>query len=438
MLLRKLSLCLLGVFLVVAPLVSESEAQTDITIKGATEGFPIAIQRMCDKGASEDYTKKISEIITANLKLLDIFRIIPERSFVESPGKCIAPNEIAFTDWTVIGAEGLVRGDIKKVGLWGDVFEAELFLIDVTQKKPVFGRRYRFGPTDYQRVANRFSNEIVAYFTGEKGLFGSKIAFVGSVGRFRELFTVDFGSNEPRQLTSHKGLIFSPAWAKEGNALAFTSYKTRMPELYMLNLGEEESIDQITSGIGIPIGAKPINNGSMFISGLSKAGSTNLVAISREGKVVRKLTSRGGIDVSPSPSPDGGRIAFCSDQSGGPQIYVMNSDGAGRQRVSFTNSSYCTSPNWSPKGDKLTFICRNQGNQVYVLDLATKQTTQVTFSGNNEDPVWSPDGGFIMYSSGFGQRGGRSLSVLSLRTLSSRILISGMDSRQPSWTAGPD
>ena len=47
----------------------------------------------------------------------------------------------------------------------------------------------------------------------------------------------------------------------------------------------------------------------------------------------------------PSWSPDGRRIAFVSDRSGSPQVYVMNSDGSDTRRLTY-QGSYNTAPAW--------------------------------------------------------------------------------------------
>jgi TolB protein len=67
----------------------------------------------------------------------------------------------------------------------------------------------------------------------------------------------------------------------------------------------------------------------------------------------------GGNDASPAWSPDGTRIAFVSDRAGTPfstkdissassnQIFVMNADGSGQTQITDENAEY-EHPSWQP------------------------------------------------------------------------------------------
>ena len=57
---------------------------------------------------------------------------------------------------------------------------------------------------------------------------------------------------------------------------------------------------------------------------LSKDGNTEIYIMSLALKTLTRMTNHGGIDTEPTWSPDGGKLAFTSDRSGGPQIYEMD------------------------------------------------------------------------------------------------------------------
>ena len=46
-----------------------------------------------------------------------------------------------------------------------------------------------------------------------------------------------------------------------------------------------------------------------------------------------------------------------SERSGGPQVYIMNADGAGARRMTF-QGSYNTDPVWSPDGSRIAWVGR--------------------------------------------------------------------------------
>jgi len=415
---------------------SAASAQTDIHITGAKAGFPIAIPRLCDAGGAGDPSQKISDTIGRDLQISGLFKVINASSYVEAPGKCGTAERPQYSDWTVIGAEGLVKGEVRNNG--GSI-EVKMYLHDVLQQKAVVGKKYDGGNDDAARIGHKFANEIMKYFTGEAGIFGTRLAYVSRVGRFKELFMMDADGSNPRQLTRENGLAMSPSWSPSGDRLVYTSYRSRKPDLYFIS-PEGGTPKQVTERQGVEIGAKFSPDNSSLVSSVAIAGVSKIAMLDFSGRMIRKLSGGGdAIDVSPSFSPDGSQIAFCSNRAGGPQIYVMSSSGEPARRISFTNSNYCTSPSWSPKGDMIAFVCRAGGNQIFTSSPDGSLTTQRTFAGDNEDPNWSPDGRFIAMSSNMGG-GARNIAIYS--TLgdfpTTRVSFARSEDSQPAWSPRVD
>ncbi len=113
---------------------------------------------------------------------------------------------------------------------------------------------------------------------------------------------------------------------------------------------------------------------------------------------------------SPVPTPIGGgalgQIAFASDRSGSPDIYLVNLDGTNLQRLTNVAEGACQ-PDWSPDGQRIVFISPCKKNQeVYygsVMFIANADGSNVlplpSVPGGDYDPVWSPDGKYIAFTS---------------------------------------
>ena len=70
-------------------------------------------------------------------------------------------------------------------------------------------------------------------------------------------------------------------------------------------------------------------------------------------------------------------------------------------------------PRVSPDGQRLAFEATENGDDLWVLDLRRGTTTRMTFDpGEDETPVWSPDGKWIAYSSSRAVSASASRSVL--------------------------
>jgi TolB protein len=407
-------------------------AQTDIRVSGAEVGFPVAVPQLCNASNAAEYAAKVPEVITRDLQISGLFKVLNPGTFVETPGKCSEPNAIAYSDWSVIGAEGLVKGEVREKG---DSIEVVMYLHDVQQQRAVVAKRYEAAKEDYAKVAHRFANEIMGHFTGEKGVFGTEIAYVSRVGRFKELFMMGIDGSGVRQITRDRGLALSPSWAPGGDKIIFTSYASRRPELYVVS-PKGGKPQRITKRPGLELGAKFSRDGNTILTASSVSGLSKISLFDLRGRVLKRLTTGSAIDVSPSWSPDGEWFAFCSNRGGGPQIYISRADGTGRpKRVSFADSNYCTSPAWSPKGDRIAFVCRRGGHQIFMSSPRGGQATQLTFSGNNEDPNWSPDGRFIAMSSNLGRGGPRNIAILSLLGGSpTQISFAKSEDSQPAWS----
>lgn len=417
--------------------VNTGQAQTDIFVRGSGKKYPIALPMLCSPQGEVPTAALIPKSITKNLSSTGFFDIIDPKAYIETPGKCPeTPTAFAFSDWSVIGAEGLVRGVIQQSG---NRMTVQLYLFDVQRQQMALGKEFEGESEQFRDIADRFSNEVLQYFTGTAGVFGSKIVFASRVGRFKELFKMEVDGSDVRQLTDERGLTIAPAFHPSGQQLLYTSYKKRIPELFIYDFIRNRS-RPITSGRELEIGGSFSPDGRSLVTAVSLGKQSHIVLMRPDGTPVRKLTSQYGvIDVSPKWSPDGERIVFCSNRSGGPQIYVMDKEGSSAQRVSFTNSNYCTSPDWSPKGDRIAFVCRSDGGyNIYTSRPDGTDPLQLTSSLSNEDPEWSPNGEELAFSTTFGRTGSYNIAVMRADGTGFRLLSnSRTDDTDPAWGPVP-
>jgi serine/threonine protein kinase len=119
-------------------------------------------------------------------------------------------------------------------------------------------------------------------------------------------------------------------------------------------------------------------------------------------------TADPSITLTPAPTPIGGgigQIAFASDREGVVQIYLINVDGTGLERLTNLPDGACQ-PSWSPDGSSLVFTSPCPGSQetypgagLWVMDLEAEQPQPlVTAPGGDYDPVWSPEGERIAFA----------------------------------------
>ena len=122
--------------------------------------------------------------------------------------------------------------------------------------------------------------------------------------------------------------------------------------------------------------------------------------MNQDGSGLRRMTNSPSIDVTPTWSPAGTQIAWVSDRTGTPQIYIMNADGTGQRQL--VHDAYCDRPTWSPAPfNEIAYTVRTgPGFDIKVYSFANGQATRITDGiGSNESPAFSPNGRHIAFMS---------------------------------------
>lgn len=160
---------------------------------------------------------------------------------------------------------------------------------------------------------------------------------------------------------------------------------------------------------------------------------------------VEELSPQPGENVVPSATPMGGgfgQIAFASQRTGIPQIYLIETDGSGLEQITNFPEGACQ-PAWSPDGTKLIFTspCKSESDtysesSLYLMNADGSELTPLTTApGGDFDPVWAPDGKRIAFTSL--RDGNKEIYVLNLENQGrSRLTNTGRDEEdgQPFWS----
>jgi TolB protein len=389
-----IAILLLGVTACLRP----AAGQVRSTIIGpGVKRYPIAVASLQESGGAKASPSAFQQALSRDLELSGLFRVIPPDTYIDDRRGGTTAETINFDNWSVIGALALVRGTAERRG---DDLTIEARLFDVAQRRQLAGRRFRGRAADELRIANRFADEIIGYFTGERGPFDSEIAFLSTRGgRFKDVYVMNANGEAVRRVTAANTLNLSPSWAPDGRSLILTSYRNGNPDLFSIAM-PRGAWNKISSLRGLNLGGRWSPDGQRVAVTLEYDGNPEIAVLNRDGSLQRRLTDHWAVDVSATWSPDGRALAFCSDRSGSPQIYIMDADGGGVRRLT-TNGNYNTSPAWSPKGDRLAYASRVGGRfQIFTIKPDGSDVRQIT-SGpqSDEDPSWSPDGRYLVFSS---------------------------------------
>ena len=167
-------------------------------------------------------------------------------------------------------------------------------------------------------------------------------------------------------------------------------------------------------------------------------GSKEIFLVDSDGENATRLTSDGSISLSPSWSPDGGRIAYTSFRSGAPLLYERDLS-SGSDRLLSDRGGINITPSYAPDGRTVAFAT-TVGGHTEIATVGPEGLRQQTRGRGYENlsPTWSPDGRRLAFVSD--RLGGPQIYVMSLG--GEPRLISeygrGAYSTSPDWSpAGP-
>jgi serine/threonine protein kinase/Tol biopolymer transport system component len=138
-----------------------------------------------------------------------------------------------------------------------------------------------------------------------------------------------------------------------------------------------------------------------------------------------------------------GQIAYASDRTGLPQIYLVDLASLALVQVTNMPEGACQ-PAWSPDGKKMVFIspCKGEdeiyyGAGLYIINADGSDLIPIgTVPGGDFDPAWSPDGNSIAFTSL--RTGQMEIFIMSVDDPTSIIQITkgagSVESRQPAWS----
>jgi len=337
--------------------------------------------------------EEIQKTLSADLEYSGYFDVLPPERYA---GIAADASKVPFDVWSGTGAVALLLGSVspddQKL-----VFEGLLF--DTAGQQLILGKRYRGEPDVARQIAHKLANEIILHFTGRNGIAMSRIAFEGRVGTAKEIFMMDYDGKGLTQVTRNGSLNLSPAVSPDGKQVAFVSYKTGTPRLFVLT-EESKMIDLTPPGVDLCAAPDWSPDGRSLAFSAARSGNSDIFVHDFGTGKARRLTFGPSSETSPSWSPSGREIAFTSDRSGRPQIYVMDAEGANVRRLTF-EGSYNDQAAWSPNGDVIAFAGWTEGHfDIFVIDPVSGSQLQLTQNqGYNENPRWSRDGRHLVFVS---------------------------------------
>jgi tricorn protease-like protein len=197
------------------------------------------------------------------------------------------------------------------------------------------------------------------------------------------------------------------SWTANGRALVYSSFG-RLAEVDPVSGSITEPA--AATAVGLDISDISIRGNRMAFARWTLEHSIWQLTLRRTGDArtpkmsaapAVQLISATRPDDTPHFSPDGEWIAFDSQRSGSPDIWIGMRDGSGLRRLTFLNG-FAGTPRWSPDGQWIAFDFRPPYSRpdIWVVRVAGGEPRQLATNMDGANvPSWSNDGRWIYFHS---------------------------------------
>jgi Tol biopolymer transport system component/DNA-binding winged helix-turn-helix (wHTH) protein len=232
---------------------------------------------------------------------------------------------------------------------------------------------------------------------------GKQLAFVcmTSVAVYEVYLARPATSSAPRRVATMQGFPQGLAWVPDADRILIANESGSGSGVWELELdGTLHAPHAVEEALGQGITAR--DGKAAFTRARQIIGIWHVDLAADAPATPRKWISSTRAQITPQYSPDGARIAFQSNRSGSPEIWIADADGRNAARLTSFGGPLTGAPAWCSDGRRLAFDARESGTSaVYVIDLLERVPRRVVTSQTNLAlPVWSADCLWLLASDG--------------------------------------
>jgi TolB protein len=381
-------------------------AQKSLTVVAVGEADVVKDKILIEKAFFENIDPKTQASLERDLNVVrNDLRFYP--NYFDVTKRSISKNSFDVVDYDGYSAKGinfLVRVQLVK----NDSENLLSYTVyNIAAKDKIYDDSLAY--TEKREQMHEISFNVFKNIVGKEPIFKSKIVFVSDRNgsqRAKELYMMDFDGANLKQLTRHGGLVISPSVSPSGDKVIYSLIDERKGGRKNINLMQ---LDLTTMKSKIISRRKGINSGATFSSDgnslfltLSHQGNAEIYKMDLATKKLERLTKHFAPDVDPSVTADGTLMSFLSGRPGKAMIYTMDPRGLEKnlKRISYVGDFNAT-PRFSPDGKEIVFSSWLDNRfDLFRINSDGSGLGRLTKDfGSNEDPDYSKDGQFIIFTS---------------------------------------
>ena len=425
-----------AVMCLLLPLAASAELSIQIT-QGVDNPVPIAVVPFAWEGSGV-LSENVAQIVINDLQQVGEFRALSPANMLSLPSE---ENQVFFRDWRILAQDYLLVGRIDRA-TGSQLVQVQYEFFDINREIKLAGEVITGSVSQLRDIGHAISNVVYELVTGTRGAFATRILYIVSVqddsgDTLYRLEKADYDGQRAQTLLESREPIMSPSWSPNGEDIAYVSFETSLPRIYLQNIATGQR-RQITNYPNINSSPVFSPDGNQLAMVLSKDGSPDIYVQDLRSNELLRVTNHPAIDTEPSWTTDGRAIVFMSDRTGQPQIYQLEVGASAFNVERLTYDCFqCMKAQFLPDGVNLVHVRRetrrSPSYQIAILNVETLRVITLTDTSLDESPSVAPNGSMIMYATKFAGQG-----VLDAVSIDGRVKFrlpsSRGDVREPSWS----
>ena len=212
-----------------------------------------------------------------------------------------------------------------------------------------------------------------------------------------DIFIMDFQGKQRQQLTTNTADDRRPCWHPKGTKILFESDRDGKSGLYVFNL-KNRKIRKLSKNLQgkTPLFAAYNPTGKKIAVSLQESESkSNIIILKHNGKRLYDLTNNEFRNFYPRWSPDGIEIIFFSRKDTNnedDEIYSTRvGSGTFRRLTKWPTHNFC--PDWSPDQKRMVYVTSMPDTrpEIYIMNTDGSGSQRITYNEDGETlPSWHP------------------------------------------------
>lgn len=400
---------------------SQDESPIYIQLETEAKLLPLYQVKLADEnsGLPKEYLSQLEKILRFDLSHNGMTYLVENSAQKENLASALSFDKASdLSAWMKEKTYFIIQARVKdrKLG-------AALHIVNSNSKKLIDGLELTGVLSKDRSTIHVLADAIHKALFQTDGIATTKILYTVKTGgengkkAISEVFESDYDGGNPRQITNSRSYAVTPCYipprtGRISRSFLYVSYEIGQPKIYIgdLETGKTQRLSLLKGNQLMPAISSQRDQ-IAFISDVTGNPDLFLQSFDAESGLINKprqlYATYKATQGTPTFSPDGKKIAFVSNKDGSPKIYIIDIPPSGtplkeiKARLITKINRENSAPNWSPDGKKLAYCATAKGvRQIWIYDFETGKEHQLTQGpGNKENPSFAPNSLHLVFNS---------------------------------------